>query len=34
MVKGKIDLGVRASQALYSIYGGWESVVHNQRDTV
>lgn len=34
MLKGKIGLGVRASQALHSIYGVWESVVHTQSDSV
>lgn len=34
MLKGKTDLGVRASQALHSIYGGWESVAHIRSDSV
>lgn len=34
MVKGKMGVGVRASQALHSIYSGWESVVRIWSDSV
>lgn len=34
MLKEKIDLELGASQALHSIYGGWQSVVPVWSDSV